>query len=138
VRREYKYAILWGFFKVLFIKKVFLPLSHTRLDIYKISKQFVLLCYRETAEFPAHEKFGLTQQIRRAALSVHLNLSEGSSRKSLQERKRFYEIARGSLIEVDTGLDIAANLQYTNAEKLKPVGYCLSRCFQMLSKMITQ
>jgi four helix bundle protein len=117
---------------------MFLALSHTRLDIYKVSKQFVLLCYQETTNFPVYEKYGLTQQIRRAALSVHLNIAEGSSRKSLPERKRFCEIARGSLIEVDTGFDIAVGLQYIDQEKLESIGSYLVRCFQMLSKMIDQ
>jgi len=91
---------------------MFLSLGHTKLDIFKVSREFVLNCYRETKLFPNEEKFALTQQIRRAALSVHLNLAEGSSRKSLTERKRFYEISRGSMIEVDTAFDIAVELGY--------------------------
>jgi hypothetical protein len=47
---------------------MFLQLSHTRLDIFKVSKSFVLNCYRETKTFPPEEKFGIVQQIRRAAL----------------------------------------------------------------------
>src|ERR1043165_3178279 len=101
---------------------MFLELSHTKLDIFKVSKCFVLSCYRETKAFPPEERFGIVQQIRRAALSVHLNIAEDCSRKSTTERKRFYEVARGSLIEVDTGLDIAINLTYTSTEKLKDLG----------------
>lgn len=78
---------------------MFLKLSHTRLSVYQYSKQLILECYRITNEFPEDEKFGMIQQIKRAALSVHLNLAEGSSRKSVRERKRFFEIARSSLIE---------------------------------------
>ena len=66
---------------------MFLELSHTKLDIFKVSKSFVLNCYRETKTFPP-------EQIRRAALSIHLNIAEGCSRKSAAERKRFYEVAR--------------------------------------------
>ena len=51
-------------------------------------------------------KFAMCFQIRRVALSVHLNIAEGASRKSETERKRFYEISRGSLIEIDTILDL--------------------------------
>ena len=54
----------------------------------------------------------MSQQIRRAALSVHLNIAEGCSRRSQAERKRFYEIARGSVVEIDTALDIAVDLKY--------------------------
>jgi four helix bundle protein len=49
------------------------------------------------------ERFALAQQIRRAALSVHLNIAEGCSRKSETERKRFFEVSRGSIIEIDAG-----------------------------------
>ena len=115
---------------------MFLQLAHTNLDVFKVSKAFTLLCCKETKTFPADEKYAMVQQIRRAALSVHLNISEGSSRKSLAERKRFYEIARGSLIEVDTALDIAVELNYTTKELLNELGALLVRCFQMLSKLI--
>lgn len=116
---------------------MFLALSHTKLDVFKISKEFVLTCYKETKDFPSEEKFGVISQIRRAALSVHLNIAEGCSRKSLAERKRFYEIARGSLIEVDTALDIAVNLSYTSKEKLNELGVLIIRIFQLISKMIS-
>jgi len=116
---------------------MFLELSHTKLDIFKVSKSFVLNCYRETKTFPPEEKFGIVQQIRRAALSVHLNIAEGCSRRSAIERKRFYEIARGSVIEVDAALDIAVELNYTTKERLYELGQFMIRCFQMVSKMIS-
>jgi len=78
----------------------------------------------------------MVQQIRRAALSVHLNVAEGSSRKSATERKRFYEIARGSIIEIDAALDVAARLGYTSKESLRELGILLIRSFQLISKMI--
>ena len=115
---------------------MFLELSHTRLDIFKVSKSFVLNCYRETKAFPPEEKFGIVQQNRRAAVSVHLNIAEGCSRKSKTERKRFYEVARGSLIEVDSALDVAVDLDYTAKEKLIELGHLIIRMFQMISKMI--
>jgi len=116
---------------------MFLELSHTKLDIFKVSKSFVLNCYRETKTFPPEEKFGIVQQIRRAALSVHLNIAEGCSRRSAAERKRFYEIARGSAIEIDAALDIAVELNYTTKERLYELGQFMIRCFQMISKMIS-
>ena len=116
---------------------MFLELSHTKLDIFKVSKSFVLNCYRETKTFPPEEKFGSVQQIRRAALSVHLNIAEGCSRKSMIERKRFYEIAWGSAIEIDAALDIAVELNYTTKESLYEPGQFMIRCFQMISKMIS-
>jgi len=116
---------------------MFLELAHTKLDVFKVSKEFVLLCYKETKFFPSEEKFAMIQQIRRAALSVHLNVSEGCSRKSSTERKRFYEIARGSVIEIDAALDIALNFSYTSKERLADLGLLLIRTFQLISKMIS-
>ena len=117
---------------------MFLELSHTKLDIFSVSKDFVLACYKMTKSLPAEEKFGIISQIRRAALSVHLNIAEGCSRKSPAERKRFYEIARGSLVEVDTAFGIAVELEYVSNENLEETGSLIKRCFQMISKMISQ
>ena len=115
---------------------MFLNLNHQKLDIYSFSRSFVLECYKLTKVLPAEEKFGIISQIRRAALSVHLNVSEGSSRKSEAERKRFYEIARGSVIEVDAALDIAKDLNYLENYDLTNLGEKTVRCFKMLSGMI--
>ena len=79
----------------------------------------------------------MVRQIRRAALSVHLNIAEGCGRKSGSERKRFYEVARGSLIEVDAALDIAVGLNCVTTEDLNELGELLIRVFQMISKMIS-
>jgi hypothetical protein len=65
---------------------MFLQLAHTTLNIFKISKLLTLECYRNTKSFPLDEKYAMVQQIRRAALSVHLNIAEGFSRKSSRER----------------------------------------------------
>jgi four helix bundle protein len=115
---------------------MFLTLNHQKLDIYGVSRSFVLECYKLTKEFPAEERFNLISQIRRAALSVHLNVAEGCARKSEGERKRFYEISRSSIIEVDAALDISGDLGYCTKEALQPLGLSMTRCFSMLSKMI--
>lgn len=78
----------------------------------------------------------MSQQLRRAALSVHLNTAEGASRRTSPERKRFYEIARGSVIEIDALLDIAGDLGYCNKEQMTELGNLLVRCFQMLTKLM--
>lgn len=86
---------------------MFLKLAHTNLDVYQYSYSLTLEAYRLTKALPDIERYNLISQIRRVALSVHLNIAEGSSRKSEIDRRRFYEIARGSLIEVDTAIGIA-------------------------------
>lgn len=122
-------------FSVLKRKNVFTAPS-PNLDIYSISRTFVKECYFVTKSFPSEEKFALVQQIRRAALSVHLNIAEGCSRKSETERKRFFEVSRGSIIEVDAALDLSEGLSYCKKEDLKELGLSIVRTFSMLSKMI--
>jgi four helix bundle protein len=104
--------------------------------VFQISRQFVLECYKLTKLFPPEEKFGMTSQIRRAALSVHLNIAEGSSRTSEIERKRFYEIARGSIIEVDAALDIGEELKYFREEDWMNLGDLTIKSFKMVSGLI--
>ncbi|WP_028786587.1 four helix bundle protein [Terrimonas ferruginea] len=115
---------------------MFLVLNHQELDIHRYSRQFVTACYSLAKKLPPEEKFILSSQIRRAALSVHLNIAESASRKSSAERKRFYEVARGSLIEVDAALDIAKDLNLINDPDLESIGTLIVKCFSMLSKLI--
>jgi four helix bundle protein len=115
---------------------MFLTLNHQKLDLYSISKTFVYECYKMTKSFPIEEKFGMISQIRRAALSVHLNIAEGASRKSDQERKRYYEVARGSVIEIDAALDLAKELEYLNNLELTKLGDSMVRSFKILTTLI--
>jgi four helix bundle protein len=115
---------------------MFLQLSHTKLAVFTESQKLALECYKITKMFPQDEKFALVQQIRRAAISVHLNLAEGSSRKSEAERKRFYEISRGSVIEVDSAIGIAHQLGYADLQQLKSLGTSIVTVFKMLTGMI--
>ena len=115
---------------------MFLQLAHTRKNVFLQSKQLTVECYRITKNFPSDEKFAMVQQIRRAALSVHLNIGEGCSRKSETERKRFFEIARGSVIEIDTAIGIAYELNYVSFEILQPLGTLIVDTFKQLSGLI--
>lgn len=114
---------------------MFLPLNHQKLDVYKVSHEMLLECYRITNQLPSEERFNLTSQIRRAALSVKLNIAEGASRKSPTERKRFYEVARSSVVEIDAAFEAAIDLKYITVEALQSVAVLLNRCFAMLTKM---
>jgi len=78
--------------------------------------------YRETAAFPLEERYGLTAQMRRAAVSVPSNIAEGQGRHSTDsEFVRFLAIAHGSLCELDTQLELASRLQLLSAEAAKRV-----------------
>lgn len=115
---------------------MFLKLNHQKLEVYKASRIFVLECYKLTKSFPSDERFGMISQVRRAALSVHLNIAEGASRKSEKERKRYYEIARGSIIEIDAALDIATELDYLKELNIELLGDSMVNCFKLLSGLI--
>jgi four helix bundle protein len=115
---------------------MFLQLAHTKTPVFQESKKFILECYRITKDFPKDEKFAIVQQMRRAALSVHLNIAEGCSRKSQSERRRFFEISRGSVIEVDAAIEIAHSLKYKTEEELKQLGDHLVSTFKQLTGLI--
>jgi four helix bundle protein len=71
-----------------------------KLDVWQKAIDFANLVYNETRAFPAEDRFGLTNQLRRAAVSVSSNIAEGSSRSSKSDFARFLEIAAGSVFEV--------------------------------------
>ena len=98
---------------------MFLELSHTKTPVFQQTEYLALESYRITKTFPADERFAMVQQIRRAVLSVHMNLAEGCSRKSSTERKRFFEIARGSVIEIDAAIGLAFKLQYCGMKSIE-------------------
>ena len=113
-----------------------LNLSHKQLEVWKIGIDLVSNIYKLTADFPASELYGITNQLRRASVSVPSNISEGVARSSHLERKRFYEIARSSLVEIDTQLEIALNLQFCLDEDVQPISKMMNRLFALLSGLI--
>ena len=115
---------------------MFIKLNHKSLEVYKTSRELTKEVY--SLSLPAEEKFNMIQQIRRAALSVKLNLAEGSTRKSQIERKRFYEVSRGSVVEIDAILETAVDLNYYKEDQLGVIAELLNKCFAMLTNMIRQ
>jgi four helix bundle protein len=115
---------------------MFLQLNHKNLNAYKTSRQLLIQCYTITKYLPFEERNNLTTQIRRAALSVKLNIAEGSSRRSLPERKRFYEIARGSLIEIDAAIEAAIDLHFLTIDQAAILGGTINHLFALLTGLI--
>lgn len=85
---------------------------HERLDVWNKAVELVLTVYKNTESFPNDEKFGLTSQIRRAAVSIPANVAEGAARQSSKEFAYFLSNAQGSASELETELLIAHRLGY--------------------------
>ncbi len=86
--------------------------SYRDLDVWNRAMDFVVACYRLTDKFPKREEFGLTAQLRRAAISVPTNIAEGHGRSSTGDYLRHLSIAHGSLMELETQLEIGRRLGY--------------------------
>jgi four helix bundle protein len=102
-----------------------------------------LAFYRVTGKFPKHELYGLSQQLRRAAVSVPSNIAEGKGHRSDREFRNFLLHARGSLLEVQTQLMIAQELQYITAEEGKgllsssdAIGRCLNSLINSIAEKV--
>lgn len=85
---------------------------HKNLEVWKKGMELASLIYRVTAEFPREEIYGLTSQMRRAAVSIPSNIAEGAARFSSKEFLHFLNIAGGSLSELDTQIELAVTLGF--------------------------
>ena len=85
--------------------------NFTDLDTWQEGHRLVLMIYKITEMFPSEEKFSLTNQIRRAAVSVTSNIAEGFGRQTEKDRIHFYVMARGSILELQNQLMIARDIE---------------------------
>jgi len=95
----------------------------------------VVLVYEVTRDFLKYEIYGLSSQIRRSAVSILSNISEGRRRGSHKEFQRFLRFAFGSAAELETQLEIVSRLQYGDKNKLKEAQNLLEEILKMLNKM---
>ncbi len=93
-------------------------MTHKDLDIWKLGIELVEQVYKATAEFPKEEIYGLTNQMRRASVSIPSNISEGAARGSKKEFIKFLYIALGSLAELETQTIISEKLGYLKEHPL--------------------
>lgn len=89
-----------------------------KLDVWQLAKQLVVKIYSLTKGFPSDEKFGMVNQMRRAAVSVSSNIAEGSSRNSQKDQANFYGMAYSSLMELLNQLIISNELSWVSGEEL--------------------
>lgn len=116
-------------------------MTHKDLEVYKHSMDLVIEIYQLTEKFPSSEQFGLTSQLRRAAVSVPSNIAEGSGRNSTKEFLRFLSISTGSLSEVETQIVIAHRLEYIESidiimERVTAIKKMLFRLKESLNKKL--
>jgi four helix bundle protein len=110
--------------------------THKDLNVWKDGIDLVTLIYEKTKSFPKDELFGLTSQIRRSAISIPSNISEGAARESNKEFLRFLFISQGSLSELDTQLLIANNLKFLSEEDYVMLADKLISIRKMLAGLI--
>ena len=110
--------------------------DHKKLRAFELADEAVILIYRLTQSFPKEEIYGLTSQMRRAAVSVPSNIVEGCSRESRVEYLRFLEIAFGSLQELHYQLRLAGRLGFVAAESIVETDSLLNEAGKVLGALI--
>ena len=110
--------------------------TYEDLRAWQVAMELVLDIYRASRSFPDDEKYGLTSQIRRAAVSVASNIAEGKGRESDKELLHFLSAARGSLYEVQTQLVIAERLGYLSHKQAETLNSRANEAGRLLSGLI--
>ena len=115
--------------------------NHKDLEVYKEAMNLVTMVYRLTNDFPVDEKYGLTSQMKRAAISIPSNIAEGSARKSSKELIQYLHISLGSLSEIETQLELAHRLGFIEVskeinDKIKYIFILLTRLIISIKKKI--
>ena len=111
---------------------------------WQLAHEYVLAVYRSTRHFPDDEKFGLTSQFRRAAISIEANIAEGYKKLSQKDKLRFYNISQGSIEECRDYIILSRDLEYISSnefielhDKLESASKCLmSYCEAIIKKAV--
>ena len=112
-------------------------LSHKKLDVYQMGLNLLKKVCQLTKYLRSEEQFLLTSQLRRATISVCSNIAEGAARISRQEKLRFYEISRSSVVEIGTQVEIALMLDYFAKDQIQEPEQYLEFVFRILSRVIS-
>jgi four helix bundle protein len=110
--------------------------SYQNLIAWKRARHLVRLIYQVTDTFPRHERYILSAQMRRAALSVPSNLAEGHGRLSNGEWQQFLGQARGSLMELESDVIVTFDLGYASREELAPLMKRIRECLQLINGLL--
>ena len=112
--------------------------SHRDLLVWQKSMDLVEAIYRITQKLPSHEQFGLISQLRRAAVSIPSNIAEGYGRQSSGSYRQFLSVSRGSLLEVETQIEICVRLGYLTEEDTSGVLAGITELGKMLTSLISK
>ncbi|MBI5071813.1 four helix bundle protein [Candidatus Falkowbacteria bacterium] len=107
-----------------------------QLVVWQEAKKLCLNIYRITKNFPQEEVYALVSQLRRSAYSVLANIAEGNERKGIKDRLNFFNIARGSLVELDCLLELSFDLNYLNEKDYKNLLEKINKVAYLLNKFI--
>lgn len=110
--------------------------NFTDLIAYQNAHKLVLETYAITKRFPAEERFCLTDQMRRSAISITSNIAEGFSRKTARDKSQFYAIAKGSLTELQSQMLTARDLGYIAEKEWRNLEDCFAKTAKLLSGLI--
>jgi len=111
--------------------------SYRDLIVWQKAKQLAVEVYQLTDPFPIRERFGLSNQMRRAAVSVSSNIAEGQGRTTVGEFQQFLGYARGSLLELETQLEIAAELSYASKSDFQRIHNRSREVLFLLNRLIS-
>ena len=112
--------------------------NYEKLEIWQEAIELTTVIYQATKDFPKEEQFGITSQLRRAILSVPLNIAEGQGRKSNADFRRFLLISMGSLNETLTILAVSKNLKIISDEELQKLRQRLLILMKRIQSLITK
>jgi four helix bundle protein len=115
---------------------MFMSGTYKDLEVWQSAMELAVQVYRLTAMFPKEERYGLTSQMRRAAVSVPSNIAEGKGRSSDKELIQFLCHSRGSLFEIETQLEIGEQLGYSKTEDCDAIRRETARIGQMINGLI--
>lgn len=110
--------------------------SHKDLDVWKKGIEFVVNVYELTKSFPKEEVYGISNQIRRAAVSIPSNIAEGAARKGKNEFKQFLYIALGSISELETQFIICSKVGYIEIDQFDKINLDLTEIRKMVLGLI--
>ncbi len=112
--------------------------SHRDLLVWQKSMDLVEAIYRITQKLPSHEQFGLVSQLRRAAVSIPSNIAEGYGRQSSGNYRQFLSVSRGSLLELETQIELCVRLDYLTKAETATVMSDITEISKMLTSLISK